>query len=374
MHCNHAYVNKNILIVDDQATNILLLTNMLEDYGYKFIHSASSAKKAYEVLENKKIDLILLDVMMPEIDGIEACQKIRTLPRYKQTPIIMVTADNTDETLKKSFNAGADDFTVKPINFVNLNSRIQNVFMHREKDELILNQTRSAAINDIIDALAHQWRQPLSAISATAMNIGIANELDDLDKDSLDRHLQQISTYTQELSKTIDEIREIARVDYEAIDTNINKLITHIVSIIESGYQDHDITVELELQEDTEKIFIYPNELMRVVLNILINSQEAFIRNKFDQKRFVKVITSQNEKYTKISIKDNAGGIDSKQITKVFDPYFSTKQEKNGKGLGLHNCKQIIELHQGGNIKIESRSGTTEVVIELLNEYSKLNP
>jgi len=368
MDTHHSFTNKQLLIVDDNQTNILLLKTMLEEYGYKFIFTALSAIDAYSVLNEQKIDLILLDVIMPGIDGITACLTIKNMPKYKHTPIIMVTADTSDDTLKKSFDAGANDFTVKPINFVNLHSRIQNVFIHKEKDELILKQTRSSAMNDIIDTLAHQWRQPLSAINATAMNISISYELDDLTQDALTHHLRDISNYTQELSKTIDDLRNISKVDYKILSTDINKLIKYVINIINVGYENNKISLNLE-DTELEKIMIYPNELTRVLLNILINSQDAFIRNKLDKKRIVKITSSQNEKYTQISIKDNAGGIDESCISKVFDPYFSTKHERNGKGLGLHNCKQIIELHQGGKIKINSKNSFTEVIIELLNKH-----
>ena len=372
METTHTFKDKKILLVDDNYTNILLLKSMLTEDGYTSIFDVNSAKEAYKYLEKEKVDLILLDVMMPDIDGIEACRTIKQMPKHSHTPIIMVTADDSDETLKASFDAGADDFTVKPVNFVNLNSRMQNVFIHKEKDELILNQTRSAAINDIIDALAHQWRQPLSAISATAMNIGISYELNDINKETLNGQLQEISNYVQELSTTIDDIREISKVDFKASSIDINKLIKYVINIIDIGYENNKISIQLQEQE-LKKILIYPNELTRVILNILINSQEAFIRNKpkhNDNK--VIISTSQDEIYTTITILDNAGGIDSSSLTKVFDPYFSTKNEKNGKGLGLHNCKQIIELHQDGRIKIDSHSGNTEVSLRLLNSNEEL--
>ena len=371
MRDNHSFDDKNILIVDDNQTNVLLLQSILEDYGYKHISTAQSAKEAYELLESKKIDLILLDVMMPDIDGIEACRTIKEMPKYKYIPIIMVTADSSDETLKKSFDAGADDFTTKPINFINLNSRIQNVFIHKEKDELILNQTRSAAINDIIDTLAHQWRQPLSAISASAMSIGISYEFDELDEKSLTKYLDDITSYTQKLSKTIDDIRNISKVDSRVLDTYVNKLIQDVIDLIQLGYENDKISIEVQKQE-LKYILTYPNELTSVLLNILINSQEAFIRNEINDERVVKVKISQDDTHTSISIKDNAGGIDSEILSKVFDPYFSTKYEKNEKGLGLHNCKQIIQFHLGGEINISSKDGNTEVTINLLNKNKDL--
>ena len=175
MQINSSFKNRNILIVDDNKTTILFLETMLKDDGYFNLYTAYSAKESYKVLEKEKIDIILLDVMMPDIDGIEACKEIKQMKKYKSRPIIMVTADDTEATLKKSFEAGANDFVTKPINFTNLSSRMENIFSHQDKDTMIQNQTRSAAMSEIIEVLAHQWRQPLAAITSTSLKFKVSN-------------------------------------------------------------------------------------------------------------------------------------------------------------------------------------------------------
>jgi len=101
---------KNILIVDDNKSNVLLLNALLEDLGYVSIFSAFGAKEAYEIIENNSMDLLLLDVMMPEIDGLDACKYIRQELNHTHVPIIMVTADTSDKTIEKSFEVGASDY------------------------------------------------------------------------------------------------------------------------------------------------------------------------------------------------------------------------------------------------------------------------
>ncbi|MCK4974824.1 MAG: response regulator, partial [Sulfurimonas sp.] len=186
MQENHSFNDKSILIIDDSKTSILLLEEMLKEGKYTSICSATSAKEAYEQLKQKEIDIILLDVVMPDIDGIEACKTIRKIPKYKQTPIIMVTANDSNETLKKSFDAGANDFVTKPVNFINLNSRIKNILLHQEKDMMIQNQTSSAAVNEIIEVLTHQWKQPLADISDKITKIKDAYQLGKIDKNTFE--------------------------------------------------------------------------------------------------------------------------------------------------------------------------------------------
>ncbi len=361
---------KNILLVDDNKTNILLLETMLDDAGYTSIYSCLSAKEAYKKLEKYKFDIILLDIGMPDIDGIEACRTIREMPKYKRVPIIMVTANDSDENLSKSFDAGANDFVTKPVNFINLNSRMKNLFSHQEKDMLIMNQIRVSAMNEIIEVLAHQWRQPLATISSSAIHIQVANELGKLNSTEIESNMTKISDYAQELSKTIDEIRDVSKTDEKALHVDINKLVKHALSVIQKSYKSRDIALQMK-EKELEEILTFPNEFVRVLLNIFINSQEAFIRNKKDSKKVIQIETMQDSDSTTIIIRDNAGGIKPENLSKVFDPYYSTKYEKNGKGLGLYNCKQIIEQHQGGKLNISSNDSITEVKIELLNDFKE---
>ena len=368
MNADHSFSNKNILIVDDNKTNILLLKTMLEDAEYTSLFSATSAKDAYVLLKKEHIDIVLLDIVMPEIDGIEACAYIKSIK--KQTAIIMVTSDESDENLQKSFDAGANDFVTKPVNFINLHSRMKNIFSHQEKDMMIMQQTRSNAMNEIIEVIAHQWRQPLSTISTTALNIQVSSELGNLKDVNIEESMHNISSLTRELSNTISELSNISKVDNKAREMNINSLIKDAVNIIIKSYKDRNIN--LKINENTlDDILIFPNEFVRVLLNILINSQEAFRREDYmNNNKLVEIQTSQNDKYITILIKDNAGGISKENISKVFEPYFSTKYEKNAKGLGLYNSKQIIEEHQGGKISISSQDLNTEVKIELLNNLN----
>ena len=367
MQGNHSFNDKSILIIDDNNTNILLIKSMLEDEGYTSIFTAASAKEAYELLEKNEIRIILLDVSMPDIDGIEACQTIRKTQKTKHIPIIMVTADDSNETLKKSFDAGANDFVTKPINFINLNSRIKNVLSHKEKDEMIQNQTRSAAMSELVELLTYQWKQPLTDISEKALKIQDAYQIGKIDKKTLEENINNIDEIAQELLKALDDIKNISKVDNKASQTDINKLVKYALNIIKKSYKSKKISLQMKEDENLEKILMYPNEFIRVLLNIFINSQEAFLRTKQESKKVVQIITSQDEKYTKVIIRDNAGGISSENILKIFDPYFSSKTNKNTTGLGLYGCKQIIEEHQGGKLNITSENNITEVSIELLN-------
>ena len=365
----NTFHNKHILIVDDTETNILVLKNMLEDDGYEHIFTCTRAKEAYELLDKEDIDLILLDVMMPEIDGIEACKTIRQSQEHNDISIVMVTADDSDETLTKSFDAGANDFTTKPINFINLNTRIQSVLSLKEKDTIILNQTRATAMNDIIDTISQQWTEPLHNINEMVHNLDALCKNEQPNITLIKEGLQDIGASSTNLTKTIDIFRSISKVEHKQVQTDINKLLIYTLKIIQDSYKSHNIILQFKEEQKINKIMVYPNELVRVLLNIFINSQEAFSTQEHNAKRIVQIVISQSQDYTSISIKDNAGGIKEENMKHIFDPYFTTKKDNTGNGLGLYSCKQVIEQHLNGNVDIISKKNTTELLVTLPSKF-----
>ncbi|EDZ61613.1 two-component hybrid sensor and regulator [Sulfurimonas gotlandica GD1] len=360
------FYSKNILIVDDNKVNILVLEGLLEDEGYTSILSATSALQAYDILKKNNIDMILLDVMMPQIDGIEACRTIRQTPNYNHIPIIMITADISDETLRKSFEAGANDYLNKPVNMTNLKVRIESQFMNAHKDALILNQNRLLAVNETVQMLAHQWRQPLSIISTITMDIAVAYEFDELTAEHLDRSLNNINNAVQELSKTLDEFRQISNIEESTSLNNINDTVNKSIKLIEDRFESNHINLETDLQHQQD-ILYFPNELVKILISIYTNSIEAFKKTPHEIKKFIKISTKQNKDYTYIEAVDNAGGIDKDLINRIFDPYVSTKDEKNAVGLGLYNAFNILKESMHASIKVTSQNSQTTVTIKIPN-------
>lgn len=364
---NIDFHSKNILIVDDVTTNIFFLKTLLEEEGYLSIYTATSAKKAYSILEEKNIELILLDVSMPDIDGIEATKYIRGHDNYKHIPIMMVTADDSNETLQRSFNAGANDYITKPVNIQNLRIRAESLFMSAHKDVIILNQSRLLAVTDTVKMLAHQWRQPIAAIASTTMNISIKNELQTLDSKELDLSLRKINEYLQDLSRSIDDFAHISKVETDSSRNKMNTTIEESLSLTAESFIVNSISIETNLPLCKPTIY-FENELIKVLIAIYKNSIEAFVRNNIKVGKLIKVSIVQTDAMTSIKIIDNAGGIDPSLIERVFDPYVSSKKEKNSVGLGLYNAVNVLRDYMHATIKLTSEKDETTVTIEIPNE------
>lgn len=361
MSLNASILEKNILIVDDNSTNILLMTAILEEEGFQNVLSATSAIEAYGILEDKKVDIILMDIMMPEIDGLEATEAIRSNQKYNQIPIVMVTATDDDDTLKKSFDLGAVDFIRKPVNKVELIARLTTTLQSQEKDSFILQHSRFDAMEEIIGMLAHQWRQPLSIINAIISTIQVQQELDILNKDELSSSLQEIVKHTGDLSSMITTFREFFKSDSTPKLANPNEAIYSSLKLVQESIEQEKIAIVLDLG-DLQPVFYTQNLLTQVLTNVLTNAKEAHLRNKTHSPTITISTFKQNNK-VKVLVEDNAGGIAKDTIDFVFEPYFSTKIEKNGKGLGLYLTKTILTQQLNGNISVTSQGDKSKFLI-----------
>lgn len=224
----------------------------------------------------------------------------------------------------------------------------------KEKEKYLLHQSRLAQMGEMLSMIAHQWRQPLAAISSTSNTLYLKTVMKSFDSEFFAQRLQNISDYSQHLSSTIDDFRNFFKKNKEKKEIFLNTVIEDSLKIMQTSIENKNIKI-IKDYKDTEKITTYPNELRQVVLNLIKNAED--ILNEKDQKeKWIKLETYQrNGKYI-LKVSDNAGGVPIDIIDKIFEPYFSTKTNKNGTGLGLYMSKSIIEEHCGGKIDVKNNN------------------
>ncbi len=232
----------------------------------------------------------------------------------------------------------------------NLEKRIKKeVYKNREKDKKFIEQSRSAALGEMIGNIAHQWRQPLSAISSTSSSMVMQSQLGLVSPNELHKGYEKILEYTNFLTQTIEDFRQFFKKDKEIHTFNINEYLNKTLNIISSSYKNNSI--ELINNCSSEEIVSkgYPNEITQVFLNILNNARDVLIEKNIDNKLVIIDFLVNDDEFI-ISFTDNGGGIPTNIIDKIFDPYFTTKHQSQGTGIGLYMCKQIIEKHSRGYI------------------------
>jgi len=240
-----------------------------------------------------------------------------------------------------------------------------------EQEQTLLQHSRMAQMGEMISMIAHQWRQPLGAISTTTGNLKLKIILEEYDfnteegmkkfNDLFISELDNIEEYVTNLTVTIDDFRNFYKPNKKLTNTTLESIIKKSLNIIKDSLSNDSIKI-IEEHNGTEGLDMYDTEMMQVILNLLKNSQDNFIEKNI-QNPYIKIKTTEKTIY----LSDNGGGIEEETIKKIFDPYFSTKSEKNGTGLGLHMSKIIVDEHHNGNLSVVNTQDGVCFKIELYN-------
>ncbi|MEO1953656.1 MAG: nitrate- and nitrite sensing domain-containing protein [Campylobacterales bacterium] len=238
----------------------------------------------------------------------------------------------------------------------------QEEHKNRLNQELMQQQSRLAQMGEMLSMIAHQWRQPLSAITATTNSLELKAKMGKLDNDSIEKSTQKIREFALHLSSTIDDFRNFFKPNKEKVVTDFEQIIDSVYSIIESTLVHKNIQIDI-IKNSTIDLYTYEGELKQVILNLIKNAEDALIENDIEDPKITITIDA-----NQLTVHDNAGGIPPYIMNKIFDPYFSTKLKKDGTGLGLYMSKTIIEEHCQGKIMVSNENGGAKFTIIIPSE------
>ena len=234
----------------------------------------------------------------------------------------------------------------------------------RNQQNLLAEQSKSAAMGEMISMIAHQWRQPLQAVSILIQKLPLTKMIDgEISDEMLDTVVSQVSSQLEYMSQTIDDFRDYFKPNKRKEEVFIKDVVEKSLDFLKYLFKIHSIKVNYQNNSDSS-LEIYLNEIVQVFINLIKNSCDAMIEKNIEN-RVININTYENKESLIIEFEDNAGGIKSDVIHKIFDPYFSTKSNKNGTGLGLYMCKTIIEQHSDGTIDVYNTNHGTKFIIKL---------
>ena len=486
-----------LLLVDDMQVNLMMLSDILKDEYH--IKTARSATQALDIVALGGIDLILLDVVMPNMDGYTMCTLLKNDEKTHDIPIIFVTGSSSKEDEEKGFLVGAVDYIRKPFEAITIRNRVKtHINLHlrqieleninkgiqenneklkknthlvevildnqknivfltngnqltqankvffqflgfkdlddflkshqciceffikedgylyikmgeidwtsyivqnpnkihlakiiqngneyifkvygrvvennyivvtleditqelisqkelKAKDILLQQQSRLAALGEMIGNIAHHWRQPLSVITTAISGMKVKQEFGiPITEESVTEVTDTIINQANYLSKTIDDFRDFIKNDNIQEIFNLSQVIDDTANLLNATLKSNHI--ELVLSLDDSIIFDgYSSQLSQVLMNIVNNAKDAFQEKSQEHKQII-INTKQNGNLITIKLIDNAGGIDAEIKSKIFDPYFTTKHQSQGTGLGLYICVNIIQKYFNGKITVE---------------------
>jgi len=218
----------------------------------------------------------------------------------------------------------------------------------RKKDQIMFQQARLASMGEMLQNIAHQWRQPLGAITMIIQSFQSKFLSGKLDEEFINKSVEDALLLAKSMSDTLEDFRTFFAPYKKCKKFNLKKAIEKSIDLTKYQLEKENINVYISLSENIE-VYGFENKLIHVLLNLINNSKDALLENKVSDKKIWIVVKTTNYQVI-INIIDNGGGIKNNIITKIFDPYFTTKHKSVGTGIGLYMSKQIIEKHMNGKI------------------------
>ncbi len=234
----------------------------------------------------------------------------------------------------------------------------------KNQQNLLVEQSKSAAMGEMISMIAHQWRQPLQAVSILIQKLPLLKMVNgEISDEMLDDVVNQVSSQLDYMSKTVDDFRDYFKPNKSKEEVFIKDVIEKSIDFLAYLFKINSIEVKYE-NNSNSCLQIYLNEIVQVFINLAKNSCDAILEKSIEHGK-IDIRTYEDKNSLIIEFEDNAGGIKSNLLDKIFDPYFSTKNNKNGTGLGLYMSKTIIEEHSGGKINVYNTDSGTKFIIKL---------
>lgn len=358
------YINK-ILFVDDEQFVLDGLSRLLREYRHQWeLRLALNGKDALEIVNNEIIDMIISDVRMPGMNGLELLEKLQSDEKTKNIPVVILTGDQERTLKRQALDLGAVDLLNKPINKEDLVSRINNVLKLKKYQDIIIEKNRALEEQLVIS----QKMELVGVMAAGAIHdlsnllaiiIGYSNLF--IEGNSLDSNeaisMEKIRRAGEKASELVGHILKFSRRDDVQTTVNIGNLIDEILTILEVTIPR---VIKIHWKKPGENIYLKGSSIkyQQVVMNICLNAVQAMVPlGKGKLKVSLQKLRPEGaDPLVCIEVEDTGTGMDNETMTKIFNPLFTTKESGKGTGLGLFVVKYILDQYRG-NIEVLSEVG-----------------
>jgi len=387
----------NILVVDDTIANLYLLTELLKENGYE-VRPAPNGNLALRAVKSRPPDLILLDIMMPDIDGYEVCRRLKAAKYSQNIPVIFISAIGETMDKVKAFNVGGVDYITKPfeqeevlvrikthlaVSIMQQKLELQNIQLQQEiterqryekelihtRNELIQSE-KMASLGRLVAGFSHEINTPIGvaigAASSLQDTVKIINQLiqqEEVDEDELMEGLTNIEDATHltlsNLRRAADLISSFKRTaidqtQEQARSFAVKTTILDVINTLHSQFKYTAINIQVDCPADLIVLSI-PGALEQILTNLLMNSfLHGFEEGKISGQ--ITITARLNNSLLDLEYTDSGKGIEFEHREKIFEPFFTTHRA-HGNGLGLYVCYNLVTSHLQGTISCESASG-----------------
>jgi two-component system, sensor histidine kinase and response regulator len=343
-----------ILIVDDAEDTVELLRKRFRAEGYD-TDQAFNGEEGLQKVSEYNPDLVVLDVMMPKMDGYEVCKRMKSDEKTKYIPVLMLTAKGEVDYKVKGLETGADDYMAKPFDYKELSARIRSLLSIKATHERKVATEKTGALEQMIDEVAHEIRNPLTSIGGFARKVFNKLPEDDPNRKYLQMIIEDVAVL-EDMIRQLIELKSMEISQKEPI--NMNDLILESLGVFQKEILEKNIQVKTELTENSPLLSIDKKLMKRSLCNMIKNAIEAMETTAKE----LKIGTVFNGDTLNIQIADTGKGIDKDKIRNIFDPMVSSKMFSPG--LGLTFALKIVQYHNGTiSVDSEPGRGTTFTII-----------
>lgn len=360
---------QKVLIVDDEPKNLRIIAEILEEYlDYE---TAANGEEALTKVESFLPDLILLDIMMPGIDGYEVCKRIRESDHFKSVKIILVSGKAMIEERLKGYEVGADDYMTKPFEHEELlaktkvylrltmfekqlhelNASLDRMVQERTEQLIkaeakLVTAAKMSALGEMAGGIAHEINTPLGTIGMVAEQIEEMVNEDKIDRQTINEMTKIIGGTVQRISTIISGLRTFSRdANQDQFDSvPVKQIIENTLTLCSEKFKHENVNLILDPIGDDVRVQCRSVQISQVLLNLLGNACDAI---QWDKGKWIRISVEKAGKEILIKITDSGKGIPEAVRDKLFQPFFTTKEVGKGTGLGLSIAKGIMDAHQG---------------------------
>ncbi len=365
--------NFYILVVDDTPQNIQLGINILKENPAYSLIFATSGEQALERVKDYSFDLILLDIIMPDLDGYEVCRRLKENPKTRQIPVIFLTARTEQDDIIQGFEVGGVDYITKPFNPQELRARVSThlKLKHLKEQELksydqhLVYLQKMESIGILASGLSHDFNNLLSIMTGISDSIERHLQKQEIDLGELKERFEIIRQSGQRAAQQIGQLIGLADESKNRVSLiDLNEIVDSIHKICSSSFG-RNITFTVSKQAGQPLIQGNITQIEQMLLNLLINAKHAMTIMRPESERFsggeLKVSLQPGRPYNSketwaIKVEDNGVGISEEQQKEIFQPFYSTKSSGSNHGLGLSVVQNVVARHQG-RIEIDSVVG-----------------
>ncbi|MFP4175660.1 MAG: sensor histidine kinase [Planctomycetota bacterium] len=384
-----------VLVAEDDTASRELMAALMEKEGYDVI-AVEDGEEAWKVLRDQEAPkLVILDWLMPGLDGLEVCRKIRAEKRQNYTYIIMVTVKDDRDDIQAGFDAGADDYLTKPLDVTQLKHRLRSAKritryeeqleenrreldryaaqmkqLAEERAEQLVRADRMATLGTLSAGIAHEINNPASFISGNAQSLekawetvqkALEDQASDGEESRLDFVLEEVPEMiagikkgVRRISKIVDGLKSYVRSDTQARGEksaiDLHGAIEHALQLCHNELK-YNIDVSVNVPDDGCSVVGNRREIEQVLVNLITNAAHAMSEVKNGK---LHIAAERNDGRISVSVEDNGPGIPEEDMRHIFDPFFTTKTGGKGTGLGLSISQGIIKDH-GGELTASNR-------------------